>query len=183
MPFSLFEAISEIHEAFRKRDINRLRKASNKCAASTAVDENRQMLSLALTSYALSKILEKTHYVDYKKKDEFTRVVSDKLRACVSLAKEGKTSEFDATLNDVRALMESLDERKKRYARNLFDKARLKVASTLYAQGFSLSRAVEFTGADKRDLVGYVGKTLMFDRAGKTKTMVARLKDVRKIFD
>jgi len=183
LSYSLFEAVSEIHEAFKKRDITHLRKASNKCAASTAVEENKEMLNLALISYALAKMLEKPHYLDYKKKDEFTRAVSEKLSECVSHAKEGRISEFNATLNDARALMETIDTRKTRYVRNILEKARTKVASTLYAQGFSLTSAVEFAGADKREVVNYIGKTLMFDRAGKTKSMVERLKDVRKIFE
>ena len=70
----------------------------------------------------------------------------------------------------------------RRFITDMLSKAKLKVASTLYAQGFSLGNASEITGVEKREIQSYAGGTMMFDRVKPEKTMVQRLKILMKIF-
>ena len=182
MAYSLFEAVIEIFEAFNRRDIKELRKISNKCTNSLVLAEERGMLGLSVISYALAKMLEKPRYGKSDKWDEFASNTQKKLRECSVYAKEGKTSEFKACVEELEKGMQETEDRDKRYVRDLLYKARIKIASTLYAQGFSLGSAAELTGASERDIASYAGKTMIFDRAGRTKSIGERLEGVRKLF-
>ncbi|MBI5158558.1 hypothetical protein HY992_00375 [Candidatus Micrarchaeota archaeon] len=76
----------------------------------------------------------------------------------------------------------SVESRDRRYVRTVVEKARLKIASRLYAQGISLGNAAEITGVSKRDVAHYSGKTMVHDRAGVTKNITERLGGVLKLF-
>jgi hypothetical protein len=91
----------------------------------------------------------------------------------------------DATayINSISQDLIAFDSEDRRYVHSLFNKARLKFATYLYAQGFSLSNAVALTETNKSAVLSYSGKTLMHDRVGKTKSIEERLKHVRKVFE
>ena len=75
-----------------------------------------------------------------------------------------------------------MDEKDRRFVKGILTKGRLKIASTLYAQGISLGNAAEMTGTDKREVLLYAGQTMMFDRLKEKKSMEERMKDLREIF-
>ena len=104
------------------------------------------------------------------------------LRTCEGLA---KTAEYDALVvaqGKILSSMEKLDEEDRRFVKGILQKAKLKIASTLYAQGISLGNASEIAGADKRELLLYAGQTMMFDRLHEKKSMEERMKELRGIF-
>ena len=182
MEYSAAKASEDVYKAFKEGDIKFLRKISNLCAESLATGEEEGMLSLSAISYVLGKIMEKPRYRGNKKLDELTLFVENKLKQCSEQAKAGDNMAFAQNCSDITVYLEEFDEKNRRYVRGLFDKAKLKIAARLYAQGFSLSYVVSITGADTREVLKYIGQTLMFDRVGKTKNVQERLSNARKIF-
>ena len=182
MAYSLFEATTEIFEAFNRKEIRELRKISNRCANSLALTDERGMLGLSVIAYALAKMLEKPRYWEGDKWIEFSSNTQKKLRECSVYAKEGRTEEFNSCVSGLEGGMLEAEAMDKRYIRDILYKARVKIASTLYAQGFSLGSAAEMTGASERDVAGYAGKTMIFDRAGRTQGIGERLKGLRRLF-
>ena len=176
----LSEAILELADAVEEKDVHALRKLSNKCLERFALGEESAFLKPAMLAYAFSKVISKQHYWKDRSQSVFLNSVLTKLAKAAKMADADEPAAL-AGLDEVARMLTELDVKEGRFVRNLMEKAGLKIASTLYAQGFSLDRAVEMTGTDKRELVRYVGKTLMFDRTGSAKTMEERLKALRSI--
>ena len=182
MEYSAAKASEEAYRAFKSGDIKFLRKISGLCAESVATGEEEGMLSLSIISYVLGKILEKPRYFGDKRMEELLFFVENKLQECSEHAKAGRTKQFALVCDEIVHHLGDFDDKNRRYVRGLLDKAKLKIAARLYAQGFSLSYVVSMTGADSRDVLKYIGQTLMFDRVGKTKSIEERLANARRIF-
>jgi len=177
----LHGAILEMISSLERRNVHGLRSLSNSCLHELAVNEESSLLQPAILAYALAKVMEKQHFWRDRSQDDFFLSVSKKLREAEEQARAGDDAKATSTLTELIDMLEKLDVSEQRFVRSLLNRARVKSASTLYAQGFSLGRALEITGADKRDVVDYIGKTVMFDRVGKTKTMQERLKALKKL--
>ncbi|MCX6777744.1 MAG: hypothetical protein NT157_02560 [Candidatus Micrarchaeota archaeon] len=180
--YELIDAVEELRSAFRKESVGRLRDVSRRCADELGVGEEVDMLPLSITAYVLSKIIQKSRYWDKGTRTRLAKSVGGGLDRCAELLHGGKHEEFRMEIGRVMRDTIEVDDRKNRYVTGLLAKAKLKIAGRLYAQGFSLSRVSELTGADKREVMEYVGKTLMSDLVGKTKTVNERLEHVRRLF-
>lgn len=182
MVFLLAETVLKLQKAISTKNIVLLREISNYCADNLVLEPKTIVLNLALFSYALSKLSEKQHILKDKSWHSFTRLVEKKLGKCFESAKTGDVVSCERVLVELMDSVGVVESRDRRYVRSIIDKGRIKIASRLYAQGVSLGNAAEITGALKRDVAHYAGKTMMHDRAGITMNILERLKRVRKIF-
>lgn len=182
MALSLPETAVLISRALSDRDVRAMRKINDRCIEETALKFEQPTYYFALISYVLSKIISKPRYFKQKKAKESLSSLSLMLRLCESQAKNADYAGLTATQNKVLSSIEKMDERDRRFVKSILTKGRLKIASTLYAQGISLGNAAEMTGTDKREVLLYAGQTMMFDRLHEKKTMEERMKDLREIF-
>ncbi len=179
----LLSPLKALRKALEERDISALRRLSNSAIDSSAFGDGDDFFLLALTSYMLAKLITKTHYWGIKEKARFISGVLKKLDSSIPALEQGDAGAYEQAMQQLINEMRSLELSDPRFVHNLEMKARTKLASQLYAQGFSLSRAVAITGTHKRDLLQFTGRTLIADRTGRTKTMEARLEHVRRIFE
>ncbi len=182
MGYSSNKAILELYKAFKKRNTKALRRISNICAESVATENRKEMLSLSMISYVLGKILGKPRYIKDEKRGDLVDFVENKLNEALELSKTDDKEGIEKVCGEIMEYLEQFDIKKRHYVRGLFYKAKLKIASRMYAQGFSLSYVVSVTGSDTNEVLKYIGQTLMFDRVGRTKDVKERLKNVREIF-
>lgn len=182
MSYTTTEALKEMLNALMANELSELRKISDRCVSSFAIGGERELLDIAIVSYVLMKVLEKPRYWDKREKKEFVEKVEENLHNAVAALEESKPEEMKIYLRSISDELKAFDTEDRRYVQSLFTKARLKFASYLYAQGFSLGNAIELTGTSESAVLSYSGKTLMHDRIGKTKSINERLKNVRKIF-
>ncbi len=182
MENSVAKAAQEVYDAFRNGDIKVLRKTSTRCAESMATESVEGMFPLSVISYVLGKMLEKPRFFHDHRTEELGLFIENKLLECSKCAKEGRKEDFSRATTELIEHLVEFESRDRRYVRGLIDKAKLKIAARLYAQGFSLSYVVSITGADMREVLKYIGQTLMFDRVGKTKNVEERLANARRIF-
>ena len=179
---TLAETAVLIGSALRNHDVRAMRKINNRCVEETALRFQQPTYNYALITYVLAKILSKPRYFRQGRGKELVSAVDRLLRTCEGLA---KTAEYDALVvaqGKILSSMEKLDEEDRRFVKGILQKAKLKIASTLYAQGISLGNASEIAGADKRELLLYAGQTMMFDRLHEKKSMEERMKELRGIF-
>ena len=177
---SLAETLVELSDSLEERDVHALRKLSNRCLDRVSLEGNQAFLKPAVLAYAFAKVIAKPHYWRGRSQSVFFTNALRKIDSAAEVAGKDEAAAL-AVLMEVEEMLRELDVRDRRFVGDVIEKARLKTASTLYAQGFSLDRAVEMTGADKRGLVKYIGKTMMFDRTESSKTMEERLRALRNI--
>jgi hypothetical protein len=172
----MLKCIIMIQEAFRDFDIKKLREITNKCEKNILIEEHL-FFSLALLSYTLSKILQKSRY----KNERFYQSITIQLSRAVQFAKNGDEVSLVGAIEKILDIIVTYDENEKRYIISLIEKGRTKIAASLYAQGLSLSRVITITGAQKQEVLDYSGKTVMSDRAGKTISVKDRLRNAKEI--
>ena len=182
MSYTVSEALKETLNALMTNELSQLKKISDRCVSSFALGEDRDLLEIAMLSYVLAKVLEKPRYWDRKIKRDFVVRVQENLRNADSSLNDNRLEDMRTYIKSIEDDLKAFDTEDRRYVSGLFHKARLRLASYLYAQGFSLSNAIALTGTTKSDVLDYSGKTLMHDRVGRTKSIEERLKNVRKIF-
>lgn len=182
MAFSVQETISKLRKAVSRKDIAFLREISSNCSNTLISEPSNLVLNLAILSYAFSKLSEKQHVLKDKSWFSFSRLVEKKLKKCFVLAESGDLASCESLVVELVERVGSVESRDRRYVRSVVEKARLKIASRLYAQGISLGNAAEITGVSKRDVAHYSGKTMVHDRAGITKNITERLGGVLKLF-
>ena len=182
MTATLAQLASEVYSAFSKKDVRLLRKINDSCIVAIGMEFDEDTYNLALLSYVLSKILSKPRYFQKNGIADYLTMIRDSLEQCSSFAKKENERAFNSCIRKTFKLIDKLDSKDRRFIIKMQEKARLKVASTLYAQGFSLGQASDITGIDKREILSYAGQTMMFDRVKEEKTIHERLKIVRKIF-
>jgi len=182
MSFSLSETAVLISTALRDHDVRAMRKINDRCIEETAMKFGAHTYLFALISYVLSKIISKPRYFSQAKSKESLSKIISLLLQCESLAKSADYDALCKCQEKVLLSIEKMDDEDKRFVKGLLMKGKLKIATTLYAQGISLGNAAEITGTDKRDLLQYVGQTMMFDRLREKKGIEERMKDLREIF-
>jgi len=178
----LLSLLRAMRRALDDGDLASLRKTSTSAVEITAMDDGEDTFYIALIAHMLSKLLSRSHYWDLKQKKRFAKTALRKVDKCVTAVEKQDMQAYSKTVRDIVSDMRDLEVTDPRYVNDVEAKARTKLASRLYAQGFSLSRAVAITGASKRDLQAYSGRTLIADRTGKTKTLEERLKHLRELF-
>ena len=182
MALSLSETAVLIGSSLRNHDVRAMRKINDRCIDETALKFQQPTYNYALIAYVLAKILSKPRYFQQGKAKETLSGIDKQLRVCEGAA---KAADYDALLvsqGKILSSMEKMDDEDRRFVKGIMQKAKLKIASTLYAQGISLGNASDITGADKRELLLYAGQTMMFDRLHEKKGMEQRMKELREIF-
>jgi hypothetical protein len=182
MALSLSETAVLISSALSDADVRAMRKINDRCIEETAIRFQQPTYQYALISYVLSKILTKPRYTKEPEGRAKIMQIASLLRTCEEQAKQADYRALIATQGKVLLTIEKMDEADRRFVKGILQKGKLKIASTLYAQGISLGNAAEMTGTDKRELLLYAGQTMMFDRVKETKTITQRMRDLREIF-
>lgn len=182
MALSLSETAVLISQALFEHDVRAMRKINDRCIEETAIKFEQPTYLFALISYVLSKIISKPRYFRQKKAKDSLSALTLSLRLCESQAKSADYRGLISTQNKILTSIERMDEKDRRFVKSILTKGRLKIASTLYAQGISLGNAAEMTGTDKREVLLYAGQTMMFDRLREKRTMEQRMKEIREIF-
>ena len=182
MALSLAETSVLIGSALRNHDVRAMRKINSRCIGETALRFQQPTYNYALVTYVLAKILSKPRYLKHEKARSSLVAVNNLLRSCEAQAKAAEYDTLVLTQGRILSAMERVDDQDRRFVKGILQKARLKIASTLYAQGISLGNASEITGSDKRELMLYAGQTMMFDRLHEKKSIEGRMKELREIF-
>ncbi len=172
--------MKEIYAAFRKRDGKRLRKLDDAILREASLAYSKKLYYLAVVAYVLSKILGKPRFMDRRFSDRIAAIDSalEELSRCEEKCTD---EEFRAHFDSMEKAIKNLEAGDPRFVMDLLSKGKLKVASTLYAQGISLGTAAEITGVEKQEILSYAGHTMMFDRVKEEKTVQDRLKALKEL--
>jgi hypothetical protein len=175
-PKQLAFSVLNAFEQKRSRD---LRKLNDRILKNAAVDFSRSLFRLAVVSYILAKITQKSRYLKDENKKQLN-MIARRLKKVASSIGTIDEKELMNRFSDLEAAIISLEERDRRYLTSLVEKGELKTAATMYAQGISLGVASEMTGMDKQEILDYAGDTMMFERVREEVGIKDRIKMARR---
>jgi len=171
----LRKRVEEISKEFARKNGVKLRIIANRTLSQAVLSNDMILAEIALIAYCLHKLSLKEHVIKSPKWKAARKQIISNLSAAAFSLKGDDLGAFVKRLDATVTRIEGIDDRLGHFAMNLFEKARVKLASDAYALGLSLSRAAELTGCDKRKLQGYIGITKMHDEEGGTLGIGERL--------
>ena len=178
----LLDNITRTKNYFKVRNIPKLRSLSNDYTRDLLIYQDALFLDLSLATLLICNVLEKPRFWKY---DDWLRIVfkiEEQLDICIKQIKSKDIKSLRNTLNSILNLACSVDDKDRRFVENIMIHGRVKIGSTLYAQGLSIGRAAELSGVSKEKIFQYSGRTLINDRFGKTMSIKERVNNVKSIF-
>lgn len=178
---SLHRFLEKVIGAFEKEDSFGLREIANQAIEEAALGNNRQLAEIAMISYCLHKMHSKQHVVRDKSWGNIKKGIFSGLKKAEKSIIAGELEAFDKDIEAVIASVRATDKKMGHYAQNLFEKARVKYASSAYSLGLGLGQAASLTGAEKKDLLRYIGITKIADREVEKTGIGDRLRKLKKV--
>jgi len=160
--------VKRIETAFRKEDPRALREIAKELIYRAAETYDKHLATLAVVAYAMSKLLSKVHVTKSANWPKYKALLLDAL-------------ERELPPERIAGIIASIDEEMGNYVHSLLDKARVKMASDLYAAGLSIRSAAELTGAPLSELIDYVGKTTIHDEEDYSISLSDRVNALRRL--
>ena len=182
MPYKMLEFVEKSRVAFQNGNAMQLKEISNEATREAVIGNDVVFAKIAVITYALSKLVSKQHIVGSNSWGRAKKAILDSIDRLVVLLRKNMRNELVDALDSFEGEVRKVDESLGNYIRNIIEKAEVKVSSSAYAQGLSLSVAAELTGADKTDLQNYIGITKIHDERETKLFMRERMKKIRRIF-
>ncbi len=178
----LLDNITRAKKYFKVRNIPKLRSLSNDFNRDLLIFQDDLFLDLSLSILVISNVLEKPRFWKYNEWLNIVFSIEEKLDLCLKHIRSKDIRNLRKCLNDIMDLGCSVEEKDRRFVENIVTHGRVKIGSTLYAQGLSIGKASEISGVSKEKIFQYSGRTLINDRFGKTISIKERVNNVKSIF-
>lgn len=172
--------LSEVRNAFSGNDVFKLRELSNKAVRNASLENDKFMAEIAILSYALHKLSSKEHITKSSQWENIKKNILHAMDKTISLMASKNLEEFKQSLKEVVQSVSTADTHLGYFSQTLYSKARIKVASTAYSLGLSLSQAVDLTDAEKSKLLHYIGGTKISDEEVVHLGIAERIKKLKK---
>ena len=172
--------LRKIIEAFSKGDVFGLRGIANQAIEEAAISNDKDLAKLALLAYCTHKMASKEHIVRHDRWKEIKHDILFDLKKAEKSLKAGNEEESRKSLGAAIDSVKETDEKMGNYIQNLLEKAKVKYASDAYSFGLALGQAAELTGANKKDLLRYIGVTRIADRETVTMGIAKRLSMLKR---
>ncbi len=175
------KAVQKIKETFSSGDVMRLRALSNKLMETAAIENNKLLAETAMMGYSLHKLSTKSHIISNEKWRRVKKKVVSSLERATEALETNNRIEFERRLEGIVKEINGIDAKLGNFARSIHEKAKVKYASSAYSIGLSLSQATALTGAEKKDVLDYIGATRISDRERSELSIAQRMKKLREL--
>ncbi|MBN2067640.1 MAG: hypothetical protein JW744_04185 [Candidatus Diapherotrites archaeon] len=172
--------IKRMQSSFQKRDSFGLRELGNEAIEKAAMQNSKEIAGIALVAYCLHKLYSKQHIVRHVKWPAVRSSIGKNIDRALSAQQSGNVQGFEKSLENVIKSIQSIDRELGNYAQGLLEKARVKYASSAYSLGLGLNQSTDLTGADRKEVLRYIGATKMADREAVTFGIGERLQKLKK---
>ena len=170
----MVRTLEDIRKAFEQSDDVMLRRLAIDFAKRAAIEHNKGLAQAAVISYALSKLLTKSHIVQSPLWPRYRHAI-------ISAIKDAELGRESDVLERIERTVWRIDESDGHFVKNLIEKARAKMAAEAYATGISLRLAGRLFEADLHDLSDYVGKMRVHDEVPTRIGIRERVEALRRL--
>jgi hypothetical protein len=176
----LAQRMRAVKAAFEQGNVIELRMQGTKAINEASFSSDRLLAEISLIAYSLHKMSIKTHITRNNKWPRIKAGILKSMEQAIFALENKDTKGFEEELSEMSSRLIETDRELGNYAANIYETARVKMASNAYGLGLSLSQAAELTGADKKRLLNYIGITKMHDETIEAVGIAARLKKLEK---
>jgi len=179
----IIEVLKDTKDALSKRDALKLKDLSNQTIHSASVEQDETSITLAVITYSLSKIVERTNYQKYPDWEKFIKKSLIYIEKAIGFLEKNNRKMFEKNIMEIEKLIDKLSGNFKAHIQQVFEKARINKASRIYEHGISMERTAKLLGITLFELADYAGKTGIHDiELSSTLTVKKRLKYLEDLF-
>lgn len=169
--------------AVKKEDVVRLKELSNHTVHSASVQQDPDSVAVAVIVYALSKIIERKKYTDYKEWPKLYKSYIANIKKAIADLEQDNSKKFREDIKNIQESINQLSGRFKKYIQDVFRKAEINKASKIYEHGISMEKTAHLLGITMFELASYAGqKQEMGVPLGQTLDVKSRIKIAEDMF-
>ncbi len=171
-------------KALKTEDALLLRDMSNRTIHGASIYKDPASVVIAVTVYALGKIIERRDYKQHKDWQIFLSRVSKDINEAIGHLEKKKIKEFHNDMQNIRKAVNAISGHLKLYIKDVFRMAQINKASRIYEHGISRTETARLLGITQFELAEYIGKTGIADVSlSLTKSIKERIKFARGLFE
>src|SRR3989344_752500 len=170
-------------DAIRDDNIKKLRDLSNKIINSSSLFQDEDIITVAVMTYSLSKIYERSDYRKYPSWNLFNETTINSIKGASFALQNNNIDAFEKNIKNILDVIDELDNKLKNYIKDAFYNSQIARGSRLHEHGISLGRTAELLGINQWELSDYIGRTGIAEVVeGMTMKEDRRLKIARGLF-
>jgi hypothetical protein len=173
------DVIEEIIKNLKNYNLNKLHRLDENLLEQGIIHNNKDMIELTLVTYCIRKVLSKKHITHNMEWENIKEKIIFKLNKAKELY--GKNiNKYRSTIKDLLNLINNTDELLGYFITNLVLKSKIKLASSAYGYGLSLSKSADLFDVNKDDVMNIIGSTKIPDEDDQIKSIKERVKYISK---
>ena len=157
------EILTKTLSAMKTGDVIEMRRLSNRTIHSASIYHDTDNIAIAVIIYALSKILEREKYQNYRSWDIFITECLTLLQEAITAIQKDEMDTFKDAIAGIKEAVDRLEGHLKDYIKDVFRKASINKASRIYEHGISMQQTAEMLGISVFELAEYAGRTGIAD--------------------
>lgn len=179
----ILNVLKRVENSLEKRDYIEIKHLSNKVIHKASIDQDPDIIALAVIIYSLSKLIERESYKEEKNWKEFYKSYLKNIKDMINALEKDNIKRFRSEIEENRRLIQRLSGNLKHYIQDVFRRARINKASRIYEHGISMEKTARILGVSIWELAEYAGRTRIGDvNLGITLPIRERVKLAREIF-
>lgn len=179
----ILDILRMTRDAVQNEDYFKIKELSNQFVHDCSINQESDVISVAVIIYSLSKMIERESYKREKNWNEFYRNYLITIKNMISALEGDNHIKFHEEIEKNGKLIEKLSGNLKNNIKDVFNRAKINKASRIYEHGISMEKTAKIMGITLWELAEYSGQTNVGDiNLGLTMSLKERLKIAEEIF-
>ncbi len=179
----ILTVLRETKVALKTRDNVKIKNLSNEVIHNSSINQDPEVISIAVILYSLSKIIERENYKQYTNWKHFYRSYLKGIDILIKALEKNDLNKFREEIHFVTNLINKLSGNLKIYINDVFRKAQINKASKIYEHGISMEKTAKILGISVWELTEYAGQTRVADvNLSVTMPIKDRIKIASEVF-
>ncbi len=175
--------LKETKTALKNMDYIRIKNLSNSVVHNSSINQDLDVISVAVIIYSLSKLIERESYKQYADWQGFYRNYLRGIDILIKALEENNLNKFREEIHFVTKLINNLNGNLKVYISDVFRKAQINKASSVYEHGISMEKTAKILGISIWELAEYAGQKEIADvNLSVTMPIKERIKNAEDMF-
>ena len=181
---NVIEILEKAEIALEENDSITIKHLSNRTMHASSIYQDPDNINIAVILYALSKIMERTHYQELGGWGKFEKTFARSLENALIVLKRKDIEVYRDQIDQIKNAIKDLSGHLKTYVEQVFRKAQINKASRIYEHGISLAKTAKILGVSLWELNSYVGQTGISEvNLTYTLDIKQRLKNAEEMFE
>jgi len=179
----ILKVLKKVQGCLEREDYVKIKHLSNQVIHKASIDQDPDIIALAVIIYSLSKLIERESYKDEENWTSFYSDFLKNIKDMIQALEKKNVEEFRNEIDQNRRLIQGLSGDLKHYIQDVFRRARVNKASRIYEHGISMEKTARILGISMWELAEYAGRTRVGDvNLGVTIPIKQRVKIAQEVF-